>query len=181
MEQRSWEANIHSAVKKFFTFYGTHRFITMFSRACQWTLLWVMNPFLILTHYCKIHFNIILLSMSRPQKWSLLFKFSDHNFVCIFHLSHPILLGLITLIIIGKEYKRCSLLCTFLHPPVTSSLVGPNILLSTLFSNTLNLCSSHRVRDQVSHPHRTSKIMVLYTIISTFLDRRQDERFWTEW
>jgi hypothetical protein len=27
-------------------------------------------------------------------------------------------------------------------PPVTSSLFGPNILLSTLFSNTLSLCSS---------------------------------------
>jgi hypothetical protein len=34
------------------------------------------------------------------------------------------------------------LLCTFLHSPVTSSLFGPNILLSTLFSNTFSLCSS---------------------------------------
>jgi polysaccharide pyruvyl transferase WcaK-like protein len=31
--------------------------------------------------------------------------------------------------------------------------LGPNILLSTLFSNTLNLCSSLNVRDQVSHPY----------------------------
>jgi hypothetical protein len=30
-------------------------------------------------------------------------------------------------------------LCTFLHSPVTSSLLGPNILLRTLFSNTLSL------------------------------------------
>jgi hypothetical protein len=30
-------------------------------------------------------------------------------------------------------------LCSFLLPPVTSSLFGPNILLSTLFSNTPNL------------------------------------------
>jgi hypothetical protein len=29
----------------------------------------------------------------------------------------------------------------------------PNILLSTLFSNTLNLCSSLSMRDQVSHPY----------------------------
>jgi hypothetical protein len=34
-------------------------------------------------------------------------------------------------------------------------LFGPNILLSTLFSNTLSLCSSLNVRDQVSHPYRT--------------------------
>jgi hypothetical protein len=38
-----------------------------------------------------------------------------------------------------------------LQPPVTSSLLGPNILLSTLFSNTLNPCSSLNVRDKVSH------------------------------
>jgi hypothetical protein len=34
--------------------------------------------------------------------------------------------------------------------------LGPNILLSTLFSNTLNLCSSLIVRDQVSHPYKTT-------------------------
>jgi hypothetical protein len=39
------------------------------------------------------------------------------------------------------------------QPYATSSLLGPNILLSTLFSNTPNLCSSISVRDQVSHPH----------------------------
>jgi hypothetical protein len=48
------------------------------------------------------------------------------------------------------------LVMQFLHSPVTSSLFGPNILLSTLFSNTLSLCSSLNVRDQVSHPYRTT-------------------------
>jgi hypothetical protein len=33
---------------------------------------------------------------------------------------------------------------------------SPNILLSTLSSNTLSLCSSLNVRDQVSHPYRTT-------------------------
>jgi hypothetical protein len=32
------------------------------------------------------------------------------------------------------------LLYSFLHPPVTPSLFGPNILLSTMLSNTLSLC-----------------------------------------
>jgi hypothetical protein len=31
-------------------------------------------------------------------------------------------------------------LCNFLQPLFTSSLLGPNILLSTLLSNTPNLC-----------------------------------------
>jgi hypothetical protein len=38
------------------------------------------------------------------------------------------------------------LLCNFLHSPVTSS----HILLSTLFPNTLSLCSCLNVRDQLS-------------------------------
>jgi hypothetical protein len=44
-----------------------------------------------------------------------------------------------------------------LYSSVTSSLLGPNILLSTLFSNTLSLWSSLNVRDQVSHPYKIMK------------------------
>ena len=43
-----------------------------------------------------------------------------------------------------------------IHSPVTSSLLGPNILLSTLFSNTLSLRSSTSVSDQVSYPYKTT-------------------------
>jgi hypothetical protein len=54
-------------------------------------------------------------------------------------------------------------------PPFTSSLFGPTIFLSTLFSNTLSLCSLLNVRDQVLHPYRTTgKIMVLFLIICVF-------------
>jgi hypothetical protein len=69
-------------------------------------------------------------------------------------------------------------LCNFLHSPVTSSLLGPNILLRTLFSNILRLCSYLSVRDQVSHPYKTTgRIMVLYILTFTFLDsRRYDKR-----
>jgi hypothetical protein len=49
------------------------------------------------------------------------------------------------------------------------SLLGPNILLSTLFPNILSLPSSHIMSDQVSHPYKTTgKIMVLYILIFTF-------------
>jgi len=36
------------------------------------------------------------------------------------------------------------------------SLLGPNISLSTLFSDTFNLCSSLTMRDQVSKPYKTA-------------------------
>jgi hypothetical protein len=39
---------------------------------------------------------------------------------------------------------------------VTSPLIGSDILLSILLSNNLNLCSVLNVRDQVSHPYKTT-------------------------
>jgi hypothetical protein len=59
--------------------------------------------------------------------------------------------------ILDKEYKlRSSSLCRILQPLVTLSLFGQNILLNTLFSNTLRLGLLFNVRDQVSHPYRTT-------------------------
>jgi hypothetical protein len=39
------------------------------------------------------------------------------------------------------------------------SLLGPFILLSTLFSDTLNLCSSLSVIDQVPYPYKTGELV----------------------
>ena len=55
---------------------------------------------------------------------------------------HLFLLDLITRIIFGENYRSLSsLLCSFLGPPVPSSLIGPNFLLSTIFSDTHSLRS----------------------------------------
>jgi len=63
--------------------------------------------------------------------------------------AHPILLDLITGIILGELYRSLSSsLCSFLHSPVNSSLLGPDTFLSTRFSNTLVLRSSLNVSDQ---------------------------------
>jgi hypothetical protein len=71
--------------------------------------------------------------------------------------SHRILFYSIIPVIFGKEYKlRRSSLCSFLQPPFTSPRLGSNILLSTLFSNTLSLFSSLNVRDQVLHSFGTT-------------------------
>jgi hypothetical protein len=97
--------------------------------------------------------------------------------------AHFILLDLFCLNIFVDGYKlSVSSLCNFLHSPVTSFHLGQNILLTTLFSDTLNLCSSLNSRDQVSHQYKiNSRIMVLYILTFTFLDgRREDKTLWTE-
>jgi hypothetical protein len=60
--------------------------------------------------------------------------------------DHPINFRLGLLII---KLLIMSVFCS----PVTSSLLGPNILLSALFLNALSLRFSLKVTDQVSQPH----------------------------
>ena len=98
--------------------------------------------------------------------------------------AHLILLDFITRTTSGKEYRPLSSSrCSFLHSLVTSSLLGPNILLNTLFSSTLSLRSFLNVSDQVSHPYKTrDKIIVLYIMDSKFCDSKlEDKMFCTEW
>ena len=65
--------------------------------------------------------------------------------------AHLIFLEFINQITFVEQYRSLSSsLCSFLHSPVTSSLLGLNILPNTLFSNTLSLCYSLNVSDRVS-------------------------------
>jgi hypothetical protein len=62
--------------------------------------------------------------------------------VCVTCRAHRILHVLTTLIIFGAARMLWnSSLCSLPQSPSTSFLLGPNILLSTLFSNTLSLCT----------------------------------------
>jgi len=81
--------------------------------------------------------------------------------------DHPILLDFITRTIFGVEYRSfsCSLYI-LLYSPVTSSLLGPNILLNTIFSNILSFLSSLNVSDQVSHPYRTTGKIIVFIFIN---------------
>ena len=72
--------------------------------------------------------------------------------------AHLILLNLITRTIFGEKYRSLSSsLCSFLCSPVNSSLLCPYILLSTLFSNTLSLCSAPRCRRPSFTPIQNNK------------------------
>jgi hypothetical protein len=58
-------------------------------------------------------------------------------------------------------------------PPFPRHLIALKFKYSSqnLVLNTLSLCSSLSVRDQVSHPYKTTgRIMVLYILTFAFLD-----------
>jgi hypothetical protein len=80
--------------------------------------------------------------------------------------AYLLLLDLITRRIFAEEHmSQSSSLCSLLHSLPTSSLLGPNIFLSTVFLNILN------IRNQTSQPYKTTdKITVLYILIFVFFD-----------
>jgi hypothetical protein len=97
--------------------------------------------------------------------------------------AHLILRDFITRKILDEEYRSLSSsLSNFLHSPVKPSLLGPKIL-NNLFSNTLSLCSSLNVSDQVSHSYKTTgKVIVLCILIFIFLGSKlEDKTICTEW
>ena len=111
-----------------------------------------------LSNFLKINFNIILPSTSWSPQWPLSFRLPHQHpaqpsiLPHTRHLNaHFIRLDFTTRTILGKKYRSfSSSLCSFLHSPITSSLLGTNTL-NSLFSNTLSLRSSLNVSYQVSH------------------------------
>jgi hypothetical protein len=157
MEQSpSWEADSHSAGPEIpcllwnpRVHYRVHKNPPLVPILSQMNSVHTFPPC-----YPKIHSNI-LRSMPLSSEWSLSFRFYEQNILCIFHLFHACYIPRQAhpLIICYEAYKlRSSSLFSLLQPLATSSLLGPNNILNTLFSKIFNLCSSFSVRNQVSHP-----------------------------
>ena len=83
---------------------------------------------------------------------------------------------------IGEEYKLLSSsLYSLLHSPFISFLLGSNILLNPLFSNTISLGFSLNVNNRVSHPYKTTDcVIVPYIVIYILVSKRKNTRFYTE-
>ena len=153
-------------VKKFTAFHGTRRFVTALTSVRQLSLSWASpiqsiyphptswRSILILSTHLYLSLPSGLFPSGFPSKTLYTPLSSPTRATCPVHL---ILLDFITRTILGEEYSSfSSSLCSLLHSPVTSSLLGPNILLNTIFSNTLSFLPSLNVSDQVSHPYKTT-------------------------
>ena len=186
VQSPSWAANWFTASQEIprisrnrKVHYRTHK------RPPPVSILGQPNPVHIPTsHLLEIHPNIIHQFTPRSPQLSLSLRFPHqdpiHPLSSPMHATcpaHLILLDFITRTILGEAYKSfSSSFCNHLHSPVTSSLLGPNILLNAMFSNTLSFLSSHNVSDQVSHPYKTTRKIIILYILRHYIGK-QKQRF----
>jgi hypothetical protein len=96
--------------------------------------------------------------------------------------TNLILLDTITRKILGEQYRLLSSsLCRFLQFPGTSYLLGLNIHLGKVFSNTLNLFLSLNVSHLISPSYKTTGKIILMCILSFIIldSKLEDKRFCT--
>ena len=147
-------------VKKLAAFHGTRRFITALISVRHLSLSWESPIHSIYPHPSSWRSTLILsthLRLGLPSgflpsgfpKKTLYTPLSSH--ICTTCLAHLILLDFITRTIMGEEYRS---LCLLLHSPVTSSLLGPNILHNTVL--TFLLFDTSVLRSLV-HLHKTRR------------------------
>ena len=89
------------------------------------------------SHFLKTHLNIIFPTTPGSNQWSLSLRFPHQNPIHASPLPHTRCMprSSNSSRLLDEEYRSLSSsLCSFIHSPVTASPLGPNILLSTLFS-----------------------------------------------
>ena len=151
--------NGFQTVKEFPAFHGTHKFITAFpypkpalsspylqiplseapSYYCLPIYAWVYQ----VVSFAHVSPPKPCIRLSTPPSWYTPGPSHSSRF---YHLDN-----------IGGGVQIIKLLVIEFSPfPVTSSFLGPNILLNTLYSHTHSSLSSFNVNDQVSHTYKTT-------------------------
>jgi hypothetical protein len=180
----SWEATSCSVTQSFQNiFFGTRRFIIVFTRARYWSLSWARWIQHISSHLISLRLILIFSYNLRRGLSSSLFPsgFPTKETVCIpprpmraTFFAHPLLNDS------NYTWQTVQIMKLFImqfpQSSITLSLFGPNILLSILVSNTLRLCSSLNVRDQVSHPYKTTGKIIFLHIFIFYSFRQQMKR-----
>ena len=126
-------------VKKFPAFHGTRRFITALTSVRHLSVSWANPIQSIYTHptswrsvlILSAHLRLGLPSGLLPSGFLTKTLYTPiASPICATCPPHLILLDFITRTILGEKYKSFTSLCSLLHFPVTSSLLGRNILLN---------------------------------------------------
>ena len=132
-------------------------------------------------YFVKTHFNIILPSTPRSQSDLFFLRFPYQTPICgppfphKFYQPGPFLYSRIIFV---EEHGSWSTDYAVSSSPVSSSLLGQNIFLSSLFCSTFSPNSSLSMRDQMLHPYKTAgKIIVLYIFVFRFFDSKLAERW----
>jgi len=180
MEQSpSWEANSHSASQEIprlwkpKVYYRVHKGTAMVPTLNQINPVYTLPPYFPKFHSDIIsHLRLGLISSLFPSGFQSKIVRIAHLFYTCFmlHPSHPPWFDHPNSIWWSVQVRSSSL-CCLLQPPVTCSLslslLLPNILLSNMFLNTPNLCSSLRQSfERLAKSYETSimRFFVSFTI-----------------
>jgi len=149
--------------------------ITAFIRARHLSLSWANSiqsitphhtsriSILILSFHLRLGFPSDVFPFVFPTKTLYRPHFSPLRATCP---AHRILLDFITRTILCEEYGSLSFsLCSFLHCPVASSLLGSNIHLSTLFSKQFR---DTRHYYAPSNPNFTTRLQYFPPVYNSF-------------
>jgi hypothetical protein len=180
MQPSPEKLTVLTLVKKFPAFYGTQKFITVFTSVWHLSLPWTIWIHALQSYLFGIHFNTVLhlrpglpSGLLKPQP-CMHFLFSTTRAT---RPAHLILLDLITQTIPVEEYKSCSssswnftpLSCYFL--PFRSKYLPRHPLLKHPPPMYFPRCAV----PSSTHTYKTSQIMVLYILIIMFLDCQKTE------
>ena len=177
----------HQLVTKVPVFYGTWRFINTFKRASHLSLSWdssiqSMTP----SHFLKICLNIILPSMPGSSTWYVPQVSPPKPYIhlpsptCAYMPHRSYFSWFYHLNIWWVQVMKHVIMQSSKLPCYLVALRSKHFPQYAILSHPQPMFYPH-LWDQVSHPHKTGKIIVLYILFFTFLIANWKTIFSTKW